>query len=1119
MLTESIEIFPWNDNFSVGIPEIDEQHEKLVQLINSLSTSLVFKSDTLDPNKVFSELSAYAVYHFKTEENIWNNLLTGDEWEAEHKKSHSEFISGVQGLKNEGESKSNDQVLENLLSFLTHWLALHILESDMRMAKTALAVKSGMPLSQAKIKIQHEMSGATGVLVKSVLSMYDAVATRTLQLMREIEERRKIEQKANALIKRNYILMKSTPEGVHILDELGNVIEANDSFCQHLGYTMAEVLKLSVYDFEASLPPEEIKSAIKKVISGHAKLETVHRRKDGTLVEVEIISSGVELDGKKCIFALSRDITERKKEHEALIESLKFESDLINSMLDGFSVLNKNGVHIDVNPALCKMTGFSREELIGVKEPFPYWPQEEYENIRAAFQKTLTGITRNFELIFMRKDGERFPVIVSPFTVKNRYGNVVSYSATVKDITEIKQAEALIIASEKRFRRFFEKNSSTMLLIEPQTGKIIDANETAANYYGYSKTDLIGMFIGNINTLSPDRIAAEMKMAVEEKRNYFNFSHRISSGDVRDVEVYSTPIVSGGQKQLFTIIHDITDRKRAEESMRVTASVFDISQEGIVITDSSNNIIDVNPAFTRITGYDRNESIGKDPKILSSGRQGKTFYEAMWKSLNTQKSWRGEVWNRRKSGEIYPEMLSISVLYDSEGKVLRHVAVFSDISVLKEHETELRRVAHYDPLTSIPNRLLLADRMKQAISQTSRDQCMMAVCYLDLDGFKPINDALGHQAGDEVLMEVAKRIGITIRGGDTVARLGGDEFVILLLGLEKGEECIATLERILATIAEPFTIQDRTVLVSASIGVSIYPLDEEDPDLLLRHADQAMYVAKQSGKNRFHIYDVELDKLTKNQSEFIRSIKLALELNQFELHYQPLINLRTKKLIGAEALIRWQHPQRGLLLPAEFLRQVENTDLDIKIGEWVISTALAQFKYWQSIGLNIEIGINISGFHLESVGFVDNLRAQLAKYSELPRNKLIIEVLETVALSDVNTVQGVIESCRKIGVGFALDDFGTGYSSLSYLSGLSVDLLKIDQSFVRDMLTDKKDLTIVQGIIALAKAFELHTVAEGIETDEMYQALLEMECEFGQGYGIARPMPASELIKWKLKQT
>jgi len=487
----------------------------------------------------------------------------------------------------------------------------------------------------------------------------------------------------------------------------------------------------------------------------------------------------------------------------------------------------------------------------------------------------------------------------------------------------------------------------------------------------------------------------------------------------------------------------------------------------------------------------------------------------MWESLKQNNAWRGDIWNQRKSGEVYAEQLSISAIFDKDDQVLRYVGVFSDISHIKEHEAELSRVAHYDSLTGVPNRVLLADRMKLSISQTAREKNMMAVCYLDLDGFKPINDTMGHETGDEVLVEVAKRIENTIRGGDTVARLGGDEFVVLLLGLEKGEECVATLERLLAAIAHPITVQKNSLAVSASIGVSIYPLDNEYPDTLLRHADQAMYVAKQGGKNRFHIYDPAMDRRARDQSEFLKSIRHGLKHNQFELHYQPKVNLRTKELVGAEALIRWHHPERGMLSPAEFLRQIENTDLDIEIGEWVTATALSQLNHWQTTGLNVEVSINISGHHMESSGFVENLRQQLAQYPDMPFGKLQIEVLETVALNDISIVRGIIESCREFGVGFALDDFGTGYSSLSYLSSLPVDVLKIDQSFVRDMLEDKGDKAIVQGIIALARAFERQTVAEGIETEVHYQALLDLGCELGQGYGIARPMPANELMNWQ----
>ena len=661
------------------------------------------------------------------------------------------------------------------------------------------------------------------------------------------------------------------------------------------------------------------------------------------------------------------------------------------------------------------------------------------------------------------------------------------------------------------------RNASDGIHILDVEGNIIEVSDSFCAMLGYRRDEMIGM---NVSQFDADHSLSGFSQSIgqqlsQQGRSEFERRHRRKDGTVFDVEISASPLKLDGESVLFSSARDITERKRAEAILRITASVFDNTQEGILITDANNAIIDVNPAFTRITGYSHNEVIGKNPKLLSSGRHGKEFYDKMWQSLGQERVWRGEIWNRRKSGEIFAELLSVAAIVDNDGKVLRYVAMSSDISHIKAHEAELKRVAHYDALTGIPNRVLLADRMKQAIHQTSREQNMMAICYLDLDGFKPINDSLGHDAGDHVLIEVARRIENAIRGGDTVARMGGDEFVVLLLGQERGEECAATLERLLATIANPISVKDTFCMLSASIGVSIYPLDDEDPDTLLRHADQAMYVAKQSGKNRFHIYDPALDRNARVQHEFLKSIRYGLEHDQFELFYQPKINLLTQEMVGAEALIRWRHPERGLLSPAEFLHIIENTELDIELGEWVTATALAQLNDWRSAGLDIEVSINISGYHMESSYFVERLQQQLARYPDLPFGKLQIEVLETVALNDIAVVREIIETCRGLGVGFALDDFGTGYSSLSYLSSLPVDVLKIDQSFVRDMLEDKGDMAIVQGIIALARAFNRQTVAEGIETEDHYRVLLDMGCELGQGYGIARPMTAGELTTWR----
>jgi diguanylate cyclase (GGDEF)-like protein/PAS domain S-box-containing protein len=688
---------------------------------------------------------------------------------------------------------------------------------------------------------------------------------------------------------------------------------------------------------------------------------------------------------------------------------------------------------------------------------------------------------------------------------------------------ELEQKTKELADSEERFRLISTSAQDAIVIID-QSESIIYWNPAAAAMFAWPAEEILGRNMHDL--LAPSRYRENIRRGFDRFREtgagpLIGKTVEVTAirrgGKEFPIELSISTLILDGDVHALGIIRDISERKLAEENLRINASVFDTSQEAIIIADADNLITDVNPAFTRITGYSREDALGRNPRLLSSGRHDQAFYAEMWQSIREKGAWRGEIWNRRKSGEVYAELLSISAIRDEENKVLRYVGLFSDISHIKEHEAELSLIAHYDALTGIPNRALLLDRMKQAIAQTRREQNMMALCYLDLDGFKQVNDTLGHEAGDHVLIEISRRIEHTIRGGDTVARLGGDEFVVLLQGLEKGEECVTTLERLLAAVAQPILIKGQPCMLSASIGVSLYPLDDEEPYTLLRHADQAMYVAKQSGKNRFYIYDPALDLLARSRDELLKNIRLALDRGQFELHYQPKVNLRTRQLAGAEALIRWRHPERGLLLPAEFLPAVENTELDIEIGDWVIASALDQLSRWQKAGLDLEVSVNISAYHLESSGFAAKVRQQLARHPDLPPGRLQIEVLETTALEDTAIVREVIEACRQFGLRFALDDFGTGYSSLSYLSNLPVDVLKVDQSFVRDMLDDKGDMAIVHGIIALAQALEREIVAEGIETAAHYQALLDLGCELGQGYGIARPMPADQLTGWRFE--
>lgn len=693
-------------------------------------------------------------------------------------------------------------------------------------------------------------------------------------------------------------------------------------------------------------------------------------------------------------------------------------------------------------------------------------------------------------------------------------GSVLWYGY-VADISERKAAMLKLEEGSAFYQAMFETNNAVKLLIDPACQRVVDANPAASQFYGYHHDQLVGMPISQINVARPEEIHTALANAQAAGQQRFEFVHQLADGSVRDVEVHSGPIRLGGRELLFSIIHDISERKRAEERLRFTASVFEHAHEGIMITDANAKIIDVNRTFTEITGYGRDEVLGRSPNLLRSGYHSQAFYSEMWAALYTEGYWRGEVWNRRKNGEVYPELLTISGVCPPEGRVSHYVAVFSDITVLKEHQQKLERMAHYDALTQLPNRVLLADRLMLALTQARRTSKLLAVCYLDLDGFKPVNDTFGHEAGDALLVEVASRLKQVLRNGDTVARLGGDEFVLLLSGLDDIGKCQQALDRVLHTIAQPYQLgKERLANLSASVGVTLYPVDGADADTLLRHADQAMYLAKQAGRHRYHLFDPEHDRQAHAHREAVARIEAALNAGEFRLYYQPKVNMRLGTVIGAEALIRWQHPERGLLPPGEFLPIIEDSEFSVELGEWVMEEALRQMAAWRAQGLGLPVSVNISARHLQHPAFSQRLHALLARHPGTPAGQLELEVLETAALDDIAYVSALIERCRALGVMFALDDFGTGYSSLTYLKRLPANVLKVDQSFVRDMLKDPEDLAIIEGVIGLTQAFRRTVIAEGVETLEHGALLIQLGCDLGQGYGIARPMPAEAVPDW-----
>ncbi len=681
-----------------------------------------------------------------------------------------------------------------------------------------------------------------------------------------------------------------------------------------------------------------------------------------------------------------------------------------------------------------------------------------------------------------------------------------------------------------RYLRLWGADHTYRLLIENMNeGAIVLDDDGVILYCNRRFAEMIKFPLEKvIGTPISARVAPQSKTQFQElmRAVHYDKCHMevyFAAGKGAPVPVYlstSRQVSGNATEHTFIVVTDLTKiniQKTMEERLILEASVFTNAREGIVITAPNGKIIDVNEAFTRITHYRRNEVLGKNPRFLCASRQDKYFFVAMWRELVKTHHWEGEVWSQRKNGEEYPVMLNISSLHDANGNIRQFMGLISDITTIKEHQNELEHMAHYDALTRLPNRVLLADRLQLGMMQMLRRWQHLAVVFLDLDQFKSVNDTYGHETGDQLLISLATVMKRALREGDTLCRLGGDEFVAVLLDLEGDTHaaCETTITRLLSAAANPVQIGDHLIQVSASLGITFYPQAEEiGADQLIRQADQAMYQAKQAGKNRYHVFDADVDRCVRGHHESLERIQRALIENEFVLYYQPKVNMRTGEVVGAEALIRWQHPDKGLLPPEAFLPVIESHPLIVEIGEWVIDSALSQISIWQAEGLSMHVSVNISARQLQQEDFVSRLRSLLALHAEVSPGDLELELLETSALEDLIWVSHVIDQCRKLGLLFTLDDFGTGYSSLTYLKRLSVSQIKIDQSFVQNMLNDPDDLSILEGIISLANAFHRQAIAEGVETVEHGTLLLQLGCELAQGFGIARPMPAHELPQW-----
>jgi diguanylate cyclase (GGDEF)-like protein/PAS domain S-box-containing protein len=696
-------------------------------------------------------------------------------------------------------------------------------------------------------------------------------------------------------------------------------------------------------------------------------------------------------------------------------------------------------------------------------------------------------------------------------------------TATVEDITDLERIEQAL-NSMRLHRQELASHVPGMLYqyrLRPDGSSHFPyASAKIREIYGVGPEDVVEDATPVFAALHPedrDRVH-ETIQASRQSLALWHDEYRVQFPDGRVIWVEgeaSPEAMPDGSILWHGYIHDVTSRRRSAEELRLAAKVFAHAGEGILVTDAQAHIVNVNRAFTVITGYAREEVLGQTPRLLESDRYDDEFYQTVWQALLEHDYWHGEFWYRRKNGSQFAALLTISAVPDMQGHIEHYAAMFSDITALKENQQQLERIAHYDLLTGLPNRLLLGDRLKQAICQTRRRGMHLAVVFIDLDGFKKVNDQHGHAVGDKLLSVLSRRMTQVLREGDTLARLGGDEFVAVLVDLPDISISVPILDRLIEVAAQPVPVGDALCEVSASIGVSYYPQVEDiDADQLLRQADQAMYLAKQAGKNRYHIFDTEKDRTLRTRHERLDSIENALANGQFLLYFQPKVNMRTGEVLGAEALIRWQHPARGLLSPASFIPIIENHPLGINVGKWTIEAALTQIEIWRKAGLHVPISVNIGARDLLQPDFIMHLRGMLSRHPGAQPQDLELEILETSAVEDFGQVSQLMTLCERMGLRFALDDFGSGYSSLTYLKRLPAYLLKIDQGFIRDMLEDPDDIAILDALLALARSFGRNCIAEGVESIQHGEMLLRLGCEWGQGYAIGHPMPVHEFEQW-----
>ena len=777
----------------------------------------------------------------------------------------------------------------------------------------------------------------------------------------------------------------------------------------------------------------------------------------------------------------------------------------------------EDGMYVSVNHGFTQITGYEESDVVGKTSlEVDIWVQAK-DRARLVQGLKNEGVVINLDAQFRTKRGTIIDGLMSAALI--RLGDVPHIISVTSDITDRKNAESQLQKSEEKYRQL--ANDMPVFIVTYAPGGVLTfANQAIAKLVDMEPSQLVGLnFLGFLNEFDRQMVLTRLSQLtplqpVETHEQTFQDPggrvgfHQWTNRAFFDACGHVTHFQAVGE--------DITERKLAAEEIQIAATAFE-SRVGIAITNAKLAILKTNKAFTDITGYSAQEALGKTPNMLSSGRHGPEYYAEMWQSIVQKGTWEGEIWNRRKSGEVYPEWLTITAVRDGSGVATHYVGTFTDSTLRKVAEDQIKTLAFYDPLTQLPNRRLLMDRLAMAQTNSSRRQHRCALLFVDLDNFKTINDTAGHQAGDRLLEEVARRLSHCVREGDTVARLGGDEFVVMLedlgsLELDAATQAEAIGEKILRALDQVYEFSGHRHYSTASIGITLFgSVKNESIDEPLKRADMAMYQAKAAGRNALRFFDPKMQAVVAARAELEAGLRRALDMHQFVLHYQPQVST-DHRVLGVEALVRWMHPQRGIVSPSEFIPLAEETGLILALGDWVLRAACEQLVMWaanpDTRHLTVAVNVSARQFHQEK--FAEQVLAVLDQTGADPRS-LKLELTESLLVTNVEGVIAKMNALKSHGVGFSLDDFGTGYSSLAYLKRLPLDQLKIDQGFVRNILSDPNDAAISKMVILLAESLGLDVIAEGVETRAQEQFLHSQGCRSCQGYLFSRPLQARDL--------